>query len=121
MLKKQRNNKYILFIKTLFTTIFVLFYFHCLTNAVENNRETPIVKAVRKASPSVVNISSEYSAQIHSNPFSDFNLDPFFDSFFKDFFDRGSRQSFKRTSRGSGVIIDGNCIFNGTFSYYIKE
>jgi len=108
LLKKQLNNKYILLIKTLFTTFFVLFYFSYLTVAVENNRETPIVKAVRKASPSVVNISSEYTVKGHSNPFSDYNLDPFFDSFFKDFFDHGFRQKSKRSSLGSGVIIDGN-------------
>ncbi len=108
MLKKQLNNKYILFIKTLFTTFFVLFYFPYLTVAVEYNRETPVVKAVRKASPSVVNISSEYTIKGHSNPFSDFNLDPFFDSFFKDFFDNGFKQRSKRSSLGSGVIIDGN-------------
>ncbi|MEE8480276.1 MAG: hypothetical protein V3T59_03440, partial [Desulfobacterales bacterium] len=70
--------------------------------------ETPIVKAVRKASPSVVNISSEYTVKSHSNPFSDYTLDPFFDSFFKDFFDHGFRQKSKRSSLGSGVIIDGN-------------
>ena len=108
LLKKQLNNKYILLIKTLFTTFIVLFYFPYLTAAVENNRETPIVKAVRKASPSVVNISSEYTVKSHSNPFSDYNLDPFFDSFFKDFFDHGFRQKSKRSSLGSGVIIDGN-------------
>ncbi|MBW1820146.1 MAG: Do family serine endopeptidase [Deltaproteobacteria bacterium] len=108
MLKRQLYNKYILLIKTLFTTFFVLFFFSYLTVAVENNRETPIVKAVRKASPSVVNISSEYTVKSHSNPFSDFNLDPFFDSFFKDFFDPGFRQKSKRSSLGSGVIIDGN-------------
>ena len=107
MLKKQINNKYILFIKTLFTTFFVLFYFPLTTVAVDNNRETPVVKAVRKASPSVVNISSEYTVKRQGNPFSDFNLDPFFDSFFKDFFDHGYRQRSKRTSLGSGVIIDG--------------
>jgi len=108
MLKKQLYNKYILLIKTLFTTFFVLFYFSYLTVAAENNRETPIVKAVRKASPSVVNISSEYTVKGHNNPFSDYNLDPFFDSFFKDFFDHGFRQKSKRSSLGSGVIIDGN-------------
>lgn len=108
MLKKQLKNKYILLIKTLFTTFFVLFYFSYLTVAAENNRETPIVKAVRKASPSVVNISSEYTVKSHSNPFSDYTLDPFFDSFFKDFFDHGFRQKSKRSSLGSGVIIDGN-------------
>jgi len=72
MLKKQLYNKYILLIKTLFTTFFVLFYFSYLTVAAENNRETPIVKAVRKASPSVVNISSEYTVKGHNNPFSDY-------------------------------------------------
>jgi len=107
MLKKQINIKYILFIKTLFTTFFVLFYFPLTTVAVDNNRETPVVKAVRKASPSVVNISSEYTVKGQGNPFSDFNLDPFFDSFFKDFFDHGYRPRSKRTSLGSGVIIDG--------------
>ena len=107
MFKKQLNTKYILFIKTLFTTLFVLFYFPCLTVAVEYNRETAVVKAVRKASPAVVNISSEYTVTNRSNPFSDFNLDPFFDSFFKDFFDHGFKQRSKRSSLGSGVIIDG--------------
>ena len=108
MLKKHLNNKYILFIKTFFTTLFVLFYFPYSTVAIEYNRETAVVKAVRKASPSVVNISSEYTVKSHSNPFSDFNLDPFFDSFFKDFFDHSKRQKSKRSSLGSGVIIDGN-------------
>lgn len=107
MLNEQTNNKYILFIKTLFTTYFVLFYFPLTTVAVDNNRETPVVRAVRKASPSVVNISSEYTVKSQGNPFSDFNLDPFFDSFFKDFFDHGNRQRSKRSSLGSGVIIDG--------------
>lgn len=105
---KKLNNKHILFIKAFFTTFFVLLYFPCLAVPVEYNRETPVVRAVRKASPSVVNISSEYAVKSHSNPFSDFNLDPFFDSFFKDFFDHGYRQKSKRSSLGSGVIIDGN-------------
>ena len=101
MLKKHLNNKYILFIKTFFTTLFVLFYFPYSTVAIEYNRETAVVKAVRKASPSVVNISSEYTVKSHNNPFSDFNLDPFFDSFFKDFFDHSKRQKSKRSSLGS--------------------
>ncbi|MDY6790680.1 MAG: Do family serine endopeptidase [Thermodesulfobacteriota bacterium] len=108
MPNKQPNNKYILFIKALFTTLFVLFYFPCSTVAVEYSRETPVVRAVRKASPSVVNISSEYTVRSQRNPFSDLNLDPFFDSFFKDFFDHGFKQKSRRSSLGSGVIIDGN-------------
>ena len=108
MPNKQPNNKYILFIKALFSTLFVFFYFPYLVVAAEYNRETPVVKAVRKASPSVVNISSEYTVKSQRNPFSDFNLDPFFDSFFKDFFDHGFKQKSKRSSLGSGVIIDGD-------------
>ncbi|MDY0377012.1 MAG: hypothetical protein RBR01_01085, partial [Desulfobacterales bacterium] len=49
------------------------------------SRETPVVIAVQKISPSVVNVSSQYEVR-RQNPFSGFGLDPFFDSFFKDFF-----------------------------------
>ena len=70
------------------------------------SRETPVVIAVQKISPAVVNISSQYEVRRQS-PFSGFGLDPFFDSFFKDFIDPGQEQKFKRTSLGSGVIIDG--------------
>lgn len=75
--------------------------------AVEYNRETPVVKAVRLTSPAVVNISSEYEVRTRVNPFSGFGLNPFFDSFFKDFSDPGFERKYKRTSLGSGVIIDG--------------
>ena len=51
------------------------------------NRETPIVNAVRRVGPAVVNISSEVAVRKRANPFSGFNLNPFFDNFFKDFFD----------------------------------
>ncbi|MBW2660798.1 MAG: trypsin-like peptidase domain-containing protein, partial [Deltaproteobacteria bacterium] len=73
----------------------------------EYERENPVVKAVRKVSPAVVNINSEYEVRRRVNPFSGFSRDPFFDSFFKDFFDPGFEQRYKRTSLGSGVIIDG--------------
>ncbi len=75
--------------------------------AAEYERESPVVKAVRKVSPAVVNINSEYEVRRRANPFSGFSMDPFFDSFFKDFFDPGFEQRYKRTSLGSGVIIDG--------------
>ena len=70
-------------------------------------RESPVVKAVQKISPAVVNISSEYEVTSRSHPFSAFGMDPFFESFFKDFFDHGYERRQKRTSLGSGVIIDG--------------
>ena len=75
--------------------------------AAEYERENPIVKAVRKVSPAVVNINSEYEVRRRANPFSGFKMDPLFDSFFRDFFDPGFEQKYKRTSLGSGVIIDG--------------
>lgn len=74
----------------------------------QDNRETPVVKAVRKVSPAVVNISSEYEVRKRSNPFSGFNLDPAFESFFRDFFDPGDERREQRSSLGSGVIIDGH-------------
>jgi Do/DeqQ family serine protease len=71
------------------------------------NRESAVVKAVRKVSPAVVNISSEYAVSKRRNPFSGFGMDEFFDSFFRDFFDPNLQRETKRTSLGSGVIIDG--------------
>ncbi|NVM56550.1 MAG: Do family serine endopeptidase [Desulfobacterales bacterium] len=71
------------------------------------SRENAVVKAVRKVSPAVVNISSEYKATRRSNPFFDFGHDLFFDSFFRDFFEPHYRQRYKGKSLGSGVIIDG--------------
>ena len=75
--------------------------------AAEYERENPVVRAVSKVSPAVVNINSEYEVRRRANPFSRFRIDPRFDSFFKDFFDPGVEQRYKKTSLGSGVIIDG--------------
>jgi serine protease Do len=87
---------------------FILFYFTVPTyGGTENLRENAVVKAIKKVSPAVVNISSEFEVHKRVNPFSGFGLDPSFDSFFKDFFDPGYEQKYKRTSLGSGVIIDG--------------
>ena len=64
-------------------------------------RRTPIVEAVEKSGPAVVNISTEQIARVAS-PFSD----PFFDQFFRDFLDPLPREQYKQSSLGSGVIID---------------
>lgn len=74
--------------------------------AAENLRESAVVKAVRKVSPAVVNISSAYETRTRANPFSGFGS-PFFDEFFKDFFDPRLERRREHTSLGSGVIIDG--------------
>ncbi len=76
--------------------------------AQEGLRESPVVRAVRKASPAVVNVSSAVETRTRPNPFSGFGFgNPFFEEFFKDFFDPGFEQRRQSTSLGSGVIIDG--------------
>jgi serine protease Do len=88
--------------------LFTLFYLITPTNSgAENLRESAVVKAIKKVSPAVVNISSQFEVHNRVNPFYGFGLDPSFESFFKDFFDPGYEQKDKRTSLGSGVIIDG--------------
>jgi serine protease Do len=75
--------------------------------APDNLRENAVVRAVRKASPAVVNISSAYEARARANPFAGFG-NPLFDEFFRDFFDPRFEQRQQQTSLGSGVIIDGD-------------
>ena len=66
-------------------------------------RRTPIVLAVEKTSPAVVNISTEKIVQTRSSfGFSD----PFFDQFFRDFLDPFPNRQYTQSSLGSGVIID---------------
>lgn len=118
--------------------IFIVFTFFLsllsassLCSAAEYDRETAVVRAVRLASPVVVNISSEYEVRKRAYPFSGFGRDTFFDSFFKDFFDPGFEQRYKRSSLGSGVIIDGKRGFiltnahvlvkTGTISVVLKD
>jgi len=104
---KSKNN--ILIISVVSILIFFDLFFiitPALLNA-ENLRESAVVKAIRKVSPAVVNISSEFEVRKRANPFYGFGMDPNFDAFFRDFFDPGFEQKYKRTSLGSGVIIDG--------------
>lgn len=78
------------------------------------DRRTPVVEAVGKVGPAVVNISSEY--QVH-NRTSPFGGNPLFDNFFRDFFERRPQ---KRVSLGSGVIIDGERGFILTNAHVIE-
>ena len=77
------------------------------TLAHEISRETAVVRAVRKVSPAVVNISSAVQVRKRTSPFSGFGFNPFFEEFFKDFFDPRFERRREYTSLGSGVIIDG--------------
>jgi len=67
-------------------------------------RMTPVVMAVRKASPAVVNISTEQVIRARVNPFGAFLEDPFFERFFQDFFEP-YYQEYRTQSLGSGFII----------------
>lgn len=91
-----------------FVVLGITVFLPCKTRSAGFPRENAVVKTVKKVSPAVVNISSEYEVRERSNPFFDFGLDPFFDSFFKDFFEPNYQRRYKRNSIGSGVIIDGD-------------
>src|SRR2546427_11230368 len=75
-------------------------------------RRSLVVEAVEKASPVVVNVSTEQIVEQRRSPFP-FPQDPFFEEFFRDFVDPRPRR-FKTTSLGSGVIVaaDGTIMTN---------
>jgi serine protease Do len=75
-------------------------------------RRSLVVQAVERASPAVVNVSTEQIVERRGSPFP-FPQDPFFDEFFRDFGDPRP-QRFKTTSLGSGVIVgtDGTIMTN---------
>ena len=74
--------------------------------ALNQSRETPVVRAVRETSPAVVNIRTVSVVEQRGNPFYSFGGDEMFRRFFEDFFDSSPRRQ-TTTSLGSGVIIDG--------------
>lgn len=75
----------------------------------DNLRETPVVRAVQKVGPAVVNISVDYEVIVQQNIFRGFGgfNDPFFDNFFREFGDPRFGTKETLTNLGSGVIIDG--------------
>ncbi|MDD3312251.1 trypsin-like peptidase domain-containing protein [Pseudodesulfovibrio sp.] len=80
----------------------------------DDDRRSPVVRAVEAVSPSVVNITVLKQAQGGGRaPFGD----TFFDQFFKEFY--GQRQ-YQAQSLGSGVIIDGEKALVLTNSHVIS-
>ncbi len=75
-------------------------------------RRSLVVQAVERASPAVVNVSTEQVVERRGSPFP-FPQDPFFDEFFRDFVDPRPRH-FKTASLGSGVVVaaDGTIMTN---------
>jgi serine protease Do len=70
-----------------------------------SSRESPVVRAVRKISPAVVNISTSKLVERGVNPFFFEENDDFFNRFFRDFFEP-RKKHYVKNSLGSGVIID---------------
>lgn len=106
-IKTQNNNKLIISVVAVLIFSIMLFVNPSDNPAAENPRESPVVVAVKKVGPVVVNISSEFEVRKRVNPFSGFGMDPSFENFFNDLFDPGFERRYKRSSLGSGVIIDG--------------
>jgi len=109
--------------RTLFAllSLFLVLAFSRHGWGLNSERESPVVRAVRKVSPAVVNISSSHEVRKRANPFSGFGMDPFFDQFFKDFFDPRFERRQKSASLGSGVIIDGKRGFILTNAHLIER
>jgi serine protease Do len=107
--KVHRNRVHLTGLYALFIYVFLSFLLQPpgVGAAPDDLRESAVVKAVRKASPAVVNISTVYEIRSRPNPFSGFG-NPFFEEFFKDFFDPRFERRREHTSLGSGVIIDGD-------------
>jgi len=120
--KSTAGNKNICIINRIFLVCLICCFLVPLPALAEKyNRETAVVKTVKRVGPAVVNISSEYEGRPEQNPFNSFGMDPFFERFFKDFFDHGYNRQQKRTSLGSGVIIDGNRGFILTNAHVITR
>jgi serine protease Do len=69
------------------------------------SRETATVRAIRKVTPAVVNISTSKVMERGVNPFFSWEHNDLFDRFFRDFFEPYPRK-YVQNSLGSGVIID---------------
>ncbi|MBW2622550.1 MAG: trypsin-like peptidase domain-containing protein, partial [Deltaproteobacteria bacterium] len=75
--------------------------------AAEFSRETPVVRAVRRAGPAVVNISAKRTTSRGGGPFFDSERNDLFRQFFRDFFEQPERREEIWVAIGSGVVIDG--------------
>jgi serine protease Do len=88
--------------------IYVIFALYCWNPgvftevALAYERRSPVVEAVEKAGPAVVNIRTEQLVKRGSSPFFGFS-DPFFDEFFREF---SPPRNYRSQSLGSGVIVD---------------
>jgi serine protease Do len=84
--------------------VFVLSLTGPLLAKEQDLRRTPVVRAVERVGPAVVNISTEEVVR-GGGPFFRFR-DPLFEDFFREFFELFPQRNLKRQSLGSGVIIN---------------
>lgn len=106
------------------TLVFQVLVFHLFLGAAladTSARRSPVVLAVEKVSPAVVNISSEYDVYNQANPFFSNRFDDSFHDFFRDFFEPRYRNKSKRINLGSGVIIDGKRGYILTNAHVIEK
>jgi Do/DeqQ family serine protease len=91
----------------------LLVHFCTVFQAVDFSRRSPVVRAVERIGPAVVNIWTEQVVEQQTQPFPGFR-DPFFDEFFRDFLEPQRTRRRTRTSLGSGVIVrsDGYVLTN---------
>ncbi|MBF0530574.1 MAG: hypothetical protein HQK55_15165 [Deltaproteobacteria bacterium] len=66
------------------------------------SRETPVVRAVKQASPAVVNISTTQVVAGQRNPFRNSDADDPFERFFQEFFDSFGRREYTTSSLAPG-------------------
>ena len=77
----------------------------CAATAIGADRRTPVVEAIEKCSPAVVNISAERIIRRRYDPLFGFR-DKMFDELSRNFRDRFHPHEYRKTSLGSGVIVD---------------
>ena len=100
-----------------FFVIFIIYATIILPARAEspNVRYTPVVQAVRKVAPAVVNITASHVEQGVRSP-----LEMFFGDMFDPFGQRRNLPGARRASLGSGVIVDGKKGFVLTNAHVIS-
>lgn len=97
----RKSVVYFLVITVLVHLVFIAGNGYC-----DNLRITPVVRAVQKTSPAVVNITVERIVERGVSPFAQFFRNDPFDMFFEGGAG-GQTRKFRALSTGSGVIING--------------
>jgi len=103
-----------------YTIICLILFFVSFEVSSAVSRRDAVVDAVQKASPAVVNISSEVIVEQQVNPFFGFRGNDMSGDPFRDFFERfGERRQYRTNSLGSGVIINSSGII--LTNYHVVE